>query len=345
MDSYHKSMSQIQDSIDKAGQPDKAWALELQVLLKKPLSFYLENRKEMFTTHNTQYGTVANQDDQDEVFSSNSYKSLYNLTTLNHLRPLARQHNMAFMTYFFLKCLDKVNYFGQQRPTSGELTRDQMYISRLLLHFLAVSALNSHELVMYEAPEAGPWSDGGISASNFVGSAISPTMDLMNHSCDPNTTKFNSGRGLVLIATRDIHEGDEVSHCYYSTYPEKPLDMRRKYYQERYYFHCQCHACEVKWPEANDIPKGFNDLRDGQLKIDHEKDGMALVQQIQKIQKLGSSISLEQRNGNYSQALAYCVEFAKIIDDTLERPHSYFVMVEMAIHKLLWILHGTKRKI
>ena len=109
---------------------------------------------------------------------------------------------------------------------------------------------------------------------------------------------------------------------------------------DRYQFKCHCEACTKKWPLNEDLPKNFNDLKPGQLKID-DSDPRRLMQQVSKIQKVGSSISLEQKNGNYKKAYSYCIEFIRILEETLHRPHYYYLMAEKSFSKLANILYGT----
>jgi hypothetical protein len=119
---------------------------------------------------------------------------------------------------------------------------------------------------------------------------------------------------------------------------------RKTHLKNTYFFDCQCDACQNEWPTSIDMPKSFNDLRPGQLKIDEGLDnGMALVQQVTKIQKLGSGISLEQKNGNFDKVLSYCIEFTKLLNETFHRPHSYFLMTEKVMFSMYWILYGSKR--
>ena len=93
------------------------------------------------------------------------------------------------------------------------------------------------------------------------------------------------------------------------------------------------------WPKIEDLPKNFNDLLPQQLRIENS-DPKVLMRYISQFQKLGSSISLEQKNGNYEKAYAYCIEFLQILEKTLHRPHFYFVMAEKSLYKLANILYG-----
>ena len=41
----------------------------------------------------------------------------------------------------------------------------------------------------------------------MVGTAIYPALALLNHSCDPNITKYFSGSTVIAVASRNIFKG------------------------------------------------------------------------------------------------------------------------------------------
>ena len=51
------------------------------------------------------------------------------------------------------------------------------------------------------------------------------------------------------------------------------------------------------------------------------------------IQKLGGKINAEQKACNYDEVMALTVEFLKVLDDTMDRPHQ------------VWIVHAEDRNI
>ena len=142
------------------------------------------------------------------------------------------------------------------------------------------------------------------------------------------------------MASRDIPEGEEIFNNYYVSFAEMEMEQRKKYLQKKYCFDCDCLACIEEWPSKEKIPKNFDDLMPGQLLIDFDNK-ISLMQQVTKIQKLGSSISQEQKAGNYKKAFGYCVEFIKVLEDTIKRPHAYYLIAEKSLFKLAWILHGS----
>ena len=145
---------------------------------------------------------------------------------------------------------------------------------------------------------------------------------------------------LILLASRDIQEGEQVCNNYYVSFAEMETDARKKYLKRKYCFDCDCQACHEQWPSKDQLARNFDDLRPGQLLIDLGNT-MALMQQVTKIQKLGSTISQEQKAGNYKKAFGLCIEFIKVLEETVKRPHAYYLMAEKSLFKLAWILHGS----
>lgn len=145
---------------------------------------------------------------------------------------------------------------------------------------------------------------------------------------------------FILLASRDIQEDEEVFNNYYVNFAEKETEDRRNYLSRKYCFQCDCQACLENWPTKEQMPKNLDDLRPGQLLIDLGNQ-MALMQQVQKIQKLGSCISQEQKAGNYQKAFGFCIQFIRVLENTIERPHAYYLMAEKSLFKLAWILHGS----
>ena len=229
------------------------------------------------------------------------YLTMSNFLQQSHIEDWTVEYlrRKSFVAFFFLKCLRKVNYFGNQTKGDDEcLTRDEIFIMKLLLHFMSVATTNSLEAAMLQVNEKQSPLEGQVVVT---GGSLDASIVLLNHSCDPNTIRFESNGYSVLMANRTIQEGEEVTNCYSSNYVEEGCEARRAYLKRKYFFDCECPACAKAWPTIEGLPKSFNDLTEGQLMID-EAETMLLVQQIQKIQKLGANISQEQKKGNFNKA-------------------------------------------
>ena len=60
-----------------------------------------------------------------------------------------RLHYVAFVTWFFIQCLRKLNYFGDLSATSKTFSSEELYIASLLCHFMGVASTNSVEIASY----------------------------------------------------------------------------------------------------------------------------------------------------------------------------------------------------
>ena len=94
----------------------------------------------------------------------------------------------AFVAYFFLHCLRKVEYFGTaENQTNQELNGDEIFMVEILMQLMNVSSTNSSETGKYNVSEvSGSLMEGEIKA---IGGSIQPAIALLNHSCDPNTIR------------------------------------------------------------------------------------------------------------------------------------------------------------
>ena len=94
--------------------------------------------------------------------------------------------------------------------------------------------------------------DNDSSPINVVGVAIYPKISLFNNSCDVNTFKYHQGCQEIMVARRDIREGEEVCDFYGEYYFQSRKLSRKK----NLGFPCGCTACKEDWPLLDDLP-GF----------------------------------------------------------------------------------------
>ena len=83
------------------------------------------------------------------------------------------------------------------------------------MQFMAVASMNCHEVAEIRASKDQPLIQGNL---HCIGSSLEASLDLFNHSCVPSVLRFNCGRSTVLIACKDIKEGDEVTINYICIY-------------------------------------------------------------------------------------------------------------------------------
>ena len=86
-----------------------------------------------------------------------------------------------------------------------------------------------------------------------VGDGLYPTVCLLNHSCDTNVYKYFSGDTIVVVASKNIEMGDEVTEGYFPSVQVIPRDERRMWLAEHYMFYCKCSACEEDLPGLDNV--------------------------------------------------------------------------------------------
>ena len=59
----------------------------------------------------------------------------------------------------------------------------------------------------------------------MVGHALYPTLCLLNHSCDNNVYKYFAGDTVVVIAHKNILEGEEVTEEYFPSVQVSSLSV------------------------------------------------------------------------------------------------------------------------
>jgi len=89
----------------------------------------------------------------------------------------------------------------------------------------------------------------------IVGNALYPTFALFNHSCNNNTYKYFAGNTVVVIASKNIRKGDEITEGYFPSVQCIPRSQRRAWLADHYRFDCQCDGCVKNLPTLQDIPK------------------------------------------------------------------------------------------
>ena len=97
-------------------------------------------------------------------------------------------HMNAFVAYFFLHCLRKVDYFGTSSGEDQGLTRDEIFMVEILMQLMNASSTNSSEMGIFNAGQtSATLLEGDIRP---IGCSLQPAVALLNHSCDPNTIRF-----------------------------------------------------------------------------------------------------------------------------------------------------------
>ena len=182
MATYHVTESKFMDVLFQHGLRKKEWFLAIRAVTMKSLAYFLEQG---IGEHDPGYGTK-----DGIVYDGQDFKSLYNLVS-HHSEWSFKEHAYkAFFSLFFVRCLQKSNYFGehQSKEGVGELNKEELLIGTLMIHIMEVATMNAHEIGQMEVEGETNWL---LAQTKPVGCALEPTLVLLNHSCDPTLLRLD----------------------------------------------------------------------------------------------------------------------------------------------------------
>lgn len=208
--------------------------LSLRIILTAGIQECLSVDSQM--NKNSNNGAMSNK----ETVTS-SYKSIYNLCDhskdLNPLVSARQTLAAAFMTFILSEKVMGVMH-----------SQDENYyrIGGIILKHIHQISVNS--ILMFHQPiVSGPHDIYGIDVkSQAIGTAVYPTLSLINHSCVPNTDTFFRGNVVFVKTRQPIPAQTEITLSYGQLYNKASRSERMESLENQYYFSCQCPACEDK---------------------------------------------------------------------------------------------------
>merc|ERR1719468_755503 len=102
---------------------------------------------------------------------------------------------------YFLRILQADGYFNNKgKKKKTELSKEELNICMLLLHFMRVVFYNCHEVTEYIDQDF----------IRRIGVCLNPSLALINHSRDSNYARVVKGRKSLAFATRLIQKGEQI---------------------------------------------------------------------------------------------------------------------------------------
>ena len=117
METYHVVESKFMDVLFQHGLKKKEWFLALRAVTLKPLSFFLQN-VDKFKSPNPDYGLDK---ESKDLYTTEDFSCLYNLVGHHDLWEWRDHAYKAFFALFFVRCLQKSQYFGDTQSKDGQL--------------------------------------------------------------------------------------------------------------------------------------------------------------------------------------------------------------------------------
>uniref|UniRef100_A0AAR5QBJ1 Protein-lysine N-methyltransferase SMYD4 n=1 Tax=Dendroctonus ponderosae TaxID=77166 RepID=A0AAR5QBJ1_DENPD len=180
-----------------------------------------------------------------EIYRNKSKEKIYRLCTNSHLRSPEDFFQRTLMASFLLRCLRKANFFQTGGDNQVSPSRAEYEIGEMLLFNLQVLQFNAHEV--YETrytDNCKPITSRVV----FIGVAIYLTASLFNHDCHPALSRHFVGKSIVLTSVRPLNPNEIIPENYGPVFTRQTLAERKRSLSSRYWFDCQCMACQQNWP-------------------------------------------------------------------------------------------------
>jgi len=308
--------------------------MALRAVTQKPLQYFTENQKEIEKFLDLEEPTFPF---PGRAYQSGDYRALCNLMThVGDIDPDVAMKN-SVLSVFFLRFIQKTGYFSKISGT-GKLKGDkslgstETFILRLIHQVICAQAYNSHSV--HKLTKAFQW--------ERIGTAINPSLALVNHSCDSNSVRCNVNKSSILVAARHIPEGEEITDTYSGHFRDTSKHQREYYTLKNYMFECECAACKENWPQEDEIPDELfrvpNFEQEKIYKVRHG-DKKDLVKEVIEVRR---AVEKSMTHKRFSEALLNYQPLCQKLEEHLRRPHIYFLQARSGITHCIWNLYCTR---
>ena len=315
--------------------------MALRAITQKPIQYFTENQQEIekfLELDEPKFPFPG------RAYNSEDYRALANLMThVNDLDEHVLMKN-SVLSVFFLRFLKTVGFFGRTAEPAkrggGEkklLGALETFVLRLIHQIVCAQVYNAQPV--HKITKAFAWEK--------VGSAINPSLALVNHSCDSNALRCSVNKSSILVAARHITEDEEITESYTVHFRDSDRDARLYHTLKNYMFECECEACKKNWPMQGEVreerPNTIHEIPDELHAIPsmtQERvykvcfgDKKECVKKIFSERKLVEKWMTQKRFGN---ALEGYQDLCETLEKHVRRPHDYFLQVHQQDMRILF---------
>ena len=106
----------------------------------------------------------------DEVYETNDLRAVMNLVTHHDTWDTSTLIYKAFITLFFIRCLQSAQYFGSyQSEAVKELSKEEVLVGKMMSHVMEVASMNSHEIGLVARQEGETqWMSAQVKIIEFM---------------------------------------------------------------------------------------------------------------------------------------------------------------------------------
>lgn len=245
---------------------------------------------------------------KDQIEPENDQERLFCMMTHEKERTTEAHIKYIIVAMYLYKLLEQANVCSPD-----QIDWD---LVEAIHHLLQIQDVNTHPILGL-SDEGGRSSEVGLSK---VGNGINVNIgSYINHSCNPNTCRINIGRNSVLVATRNIAKGQEISDIYSMHYSEIGWIERRKWLKSMFFFECSCEACENRWPTYEELSNSG---------IEHR-----VMEDLKQVE-LGIFQALKRHD--FETAFNLHVKDVYILEKSVKEPNRLYVSVRNSLQFCLW---------
>ncbi|XP_059084341.1 SET and MYND domain-containing protein 4-like [Tigriopus californicus] len=307
--------------------------MAIRTITQKPAKYFWQRRDKILDILAMDYPEMR---DESEIWSSDAIEPLLRLMShQDEIEPEVLMKN-AVIAVFFLRALQAVNYFEDVMPrkskTDKRLKEPEALILYILNHLINTQSHNSTPFMrLVECADASNVcikQDVGrrYFRWEYLGSSISSSLALINHSCDPNCIQFHVGRYAVLVPIRKISAGQEITIAYDKIHHEdQPLIHRQLHCLRKFYFSCECPACHNDWVSYEEMPDtlylvpNFETEKHFVVRVGDKRD------LVRDIERLKLKAEKEFRDGEVEKSIASMNELSEYLENDISKPHQYHI--------------------
>ncbi|CAL8101180.1 unnamed protein product [Orchesella dallaii] len=216
---------------------------------------------------------ILGTDPDTKIYDSSSYLPIYHL--IAHKHDPSDMNDIEYFTnvlqgLVFANVLEKFSPFYDEINYLNTHPKEffKTFIASLILHHVENVSYNSISLdeltglegitLLVKEPTILNERIRGIQFPQY-GAATYAVASLINHSCEPNTTRVHDLRNgrMAFVALKGIKAGEELVTSYSRVFLADTRDERRDYLKKTYNFVCNCIACKEDWPPLLQIHDGL----------------------------------------------------------------------------------------
>jgi len=309
--------------------------MALRAITQKPVQYFTENQKEIekfLELDEPKFPFPG------RAYTSTDYRALANLMThINDLDEEVRIKNCV-LSVFFLRFLKTAGYFGiqQTQQLRGGASKPpgnvEMFILRMIHQIICAQVYNAQPI--HKITKTFQWEK--------VGTALNPSLALINHSCDSNALRCSVNKSSILVAARHIPEGEEITESYTVHFRDSDLNTRQYHTLKNYMFACECEACKGNWPMEDEVPDELHAIPSFEQERVYKVgfgDKKACVREINLARKEVERCMGQKR---FNEALIAYQALCKPLEEHIRKPHIYFLQARSGITHSVWNLYCTQ---